>query len=67
MKNVTIKPGCITCGTCQAICPEVFVIEKTAQIKPNADIQKYEKLILEAADICPMQVIAIQHDENKAN
>ncbi len=63
MKNVSIKPGCITCGTCQAICPEVFVIEKIAKIKPNADIQKYKELILEAADICPMQVIFIQQDE----
>lgn len=62
MKKVTIAPGCISCGTCEAICPDVFVVEKTAKVKPVADINKYDACIREAADMCPMQVIVVDDE-----
>lgn len=60
MKKVYISPGCISCGTCEAICPEVFEVKDVSGIKPNIDINKYEALIKEAADICPVQAIKIE-------
>ncbi|KKQ33466.1 MAG: 4Fe-4S binding domain protein [candidate division TM6 bacterium GW2011_GWF2_37_49] len=60
MKKVYISPGCISCGTCEAICPEVFEVKDISQIKPNVDINKYETLIKEASDICPVQSIKIE-------
>lgn len=59
MKKVYISPGCIACGTCQAICPEVFDVNDMAQVKLGVDIQKYEAEIREASDICPVQAIKI--------
>lgn len=57
MKSVTIKPGCVSCGTCQAFCSEVFIVKGTAQIKPEADLIKHADKIREAAEICPVSAI----------
>lgn len=60
MKKVFVSPGCIACGTCESLCPEVFQVNDTAQVKPGADIKKYEAAIIEAADVCPVQAIKIE-------
>ena len=60
MKNVKIEPGCISCGSCQFIVPEVFEVTDTSHVKDNIDIQKYKELIQEAAAKCPVQVIRIE-------
>ena len=60
MKNVKIEPGCISCGSCQFIVPEVFEVTDTSHVKDNVDIQKYKELIRDAAAKCPVQVIRIQ-------
>lgn len=57
MKKVTVMPGCVSCGTCQALCPAVFVVKGTAQVRPDVDINAYEVLIKEAAEICPVGAI----------
>lgn len=60
IKKVYVGPGCISCGTCQSVCPEVFQVTDTAQVKPDADIKKHESLIREASEICPVQAIKIE-------
>lgn len=60
MKNVTIEPGCISCGSCQFIVPEVFEIISTSQVKKDVDIAHFADLIKEAALKCPVQVIKIK-------
>jgi ferredoxin len=62
MKRVYVSPGCISCGTCEALCPEVFEVKDTAQVKPTANLQKYDAAIREAADICPIQAIKIEEE-----
>lgn len=57
MKKVYIVPGCISCGTCEQICPDVFEVKGIAEVKPNADLENNAELIKEAADICPVNVI----------
>ncbi|KKQ11539.1 MAG: ferredoxin [Candidatus Babeliales bacterium] len=60
IKKAYVSPGCISCGTCESICPEVFEVNATAHVKADADIKKYEDLIREAADICPVQAIKVE-------
>jgi len=58
--NVTIEPGCVSCGACQAICPEVFELRGMSKIKPDASFEKNAALIREAAETCPVSVIVIE-------
>jgi ferredoxin len=62
MKKIHIEPGCVSCGSCEAICPQVFKVVRTATILPDADLEKYKELIQEAADLCPVQVIVIDEE-----
>ena len=57
MKKVYIIPGCISCGTCEQICPDVFEVKGIAEVKSNANLEENTELIKEAADICPVSVI----------
>ncbi len=57
MKKVWIDPGCITCGRCEFIAPEIFEVLDVAYIKPNVNIEKHEQAVVQAAATCPVQVI----------
>jgi ferredoxin len=57
MKKVYIKPGCISCGSCQFIAPEVFEVTDISRIKPDADFERHAQAITLAAERCPVQVI----------
>ncbi|HEX2934939.1 MAG TPA: ferredoxin [Bacteroidales bacterium] len=48
---------CISCGACEAVCPEVFEIPDKMEVKNDADFNAYEDQIIEAANDCPTQVI----------
>lgn len=48
---------CISCGNCEAICPEVFEIPDKMVVKAGVDFSFYEESILEAIDSCPTNVI----------
>lgn len=56
MKKLWIEPGCITCGACEFIAPEVFEVTDISRIKPESDLQQTE-LIEQAVRSCPVQVI----------
>jgi ferredoxin len=60
MKNVKIEPGCISCGSCEFIVPEVFQVIGTSQVTAGVDFEKFSALIREAAAKCPVQVIKIE-------
>ena len=60
MKNVKIEPGCISCGSCQFLAPEVFEVIVTSQVKSGADFNKFEERIRDAAAKCPVQVIKLE-------
>lgn len=73
--KVTIQPGCISCGTCELIAPEVFVVEVTAQVRPGCwqrdcsqqgcPCERLKEKIRQAASQCPVAVIVIDDDGNK--
>jgi len=60
MKNVKIEPGCISCGSCEFLAPEVFQVIVTSQVKAGVDMQAYKERIKLAAAKCPVQVIKIE-------
>jgi len=60
MKKVSIAPGCVSCGLCESACPDVFVMQGISTIKTEADLEKNEKCIKEAASLCPVDVIKIE-------
>lgn len=63
MKRVFITPGCISCGTCENICPEVFELKQLATVKKDLGqnvLNKNEELIKEAAEICPVSAIKFE-------
>lgn len=62
IKKVKIIPGCVSCGTCEAICPEVFEVKEVAQVKQDADLESYKDKIFEAAEMCPVGAIEIEEE-----
>lgn len=58
IKKVWIEDGCTACGICVDICPEVFSLpDDIAVVDENADFNKHEDDIVEAAESCPVEVI----------
>ncbi len=57
VSKVWIIEGCISCGLCQDICPEVFIVEDVAVIREGADFNSNESQLKEAAESCPVEVI----------
>lgn len=55
--KVWIEEGCTSCGLCESICPEVFVVEDLAEVIEGADFSTHEEGIIEAAESCPVEVI----------
>lgn len=61
LEKVWISTGCITCNSCEIICPDVFEVTRTTStVKLRADLAENEELILEAAEACPVEVIHYQ-------
>jgi len=63
MKKVTIQPGCITCGACEFIAPEVFQVTDISHVVSDADLKKNKECIKLAAQACPVNVIVYQEEE----
>lgn len=60
MKKVTIEPGCITCGACEFVAPEVFQVTDVCHVRKKVDLQKNEENIKQAVQACPVNVITYQ-------
>jgi ferredoxin len=60
MKKVVIEPGCITCGSCEFIAPEIFEVTDRSRVRTGAELEQYKEAIKKAAARCPVQVIKYQ-------
>jgi ferredoxin len=63
MKKVTIEPGCITCGTCEFIAPQVFEVTDICRVQSSTDLTPHKNAIICAARACPVQVIKVEDQE----
>lgn len=57
LKKIEIIEGCIACGLCVDICPEVFEMDDLATVIEGVNYSDYEESIKEAAESCPVEVI----------
>jgi ferredoxin len=57
MKKVWIEPGCITCGACEFVAPEVFEVTDMSHVKEQVDLETHSNAIELAAQSCPVNVI----------
>ena len=56
--RVWIEEGCISCGTSEHNCPEVFKVkDEGATVIEGVDYSGLEEKIKDAANGCPVQVI----------
>lgn len=62
IKNVKIVPGCISCGSCEAICPKVFEVRDIAYVKKDVNFNEQADDVREAADMCPVSVIKVEEE-----
>lgn len=53
------RGGCIGCGVCAEICPEVFAIADDGLSEVVASPNGFEARVAEAAEACPVSVIAV--------
>ena len=42
IKRVWIEEGCIACGNCESVAPEIFKVTDQSHVIDNAPIDKYE-------------------------
>jgi ferredoxin len=64
MKKVTIIPGCITCGLCGALAPEIFEVTDIARVRPEAPVTQCIISVKKAIAECPVQVIQFSSKED---
>jgi len=57
--QVNIVEGCIACGLCESICPEIFTVLTTA-VAHNEQVPGFENECREARDNCPVNVIQLE-------
>lgn len=63
IKKVTIEPGCITCGACEFIAPEVFQVTDISRVKQDVDLMGQADAIQQAAQACPVNVILVEEEK----
>lgn len=56
-----VNDGCISCGACVEMCPEVFHFNDEGVAEAYADVSSEdEEAAVEARDNCPVSVIDIE-------
>ena len=65
--KVSIDPTkCVACGSCVAVCPEVFEMKEDGTVDVKGDLkgkdipQELESKVREAHDMCPSTAIVIE-------
>lgn len=61
-KKVKILPGCIGCGLCEALAPQIFKVNNVSRVQQEADFGRYEDEIEEAVRSCPISVIIYKEE-----
>jgi len=59
-KKIIINPGCIGCGLCESIAPDVFAVRNISTVKDTYDYDLNADNINKAAQLCPVGAITVQ-------
>lgn len=63
--DVKIKPGCISCGSCERKCPQIFAVAgKASSTVKSTAFRENTSHILQAASRCPVKVIEVVRDSD---
>ena len=66
--RVWIEKGCISCGMSEDNCPEVFKVkDEGSTVIEGVDYSGLEEKIKEAAQVCPVEVIKYDEDDDQKN
>ena len=60
ISKVWIEEDCISCGSCEGICPEVFYVTDRSNVRDGVNLNDFEAGIKEAAAACPVEVIKFE-------
>lgn len=62
MKAILDRDGCISCGLCISVCPEVFRMgdDDIAEVYTDEVPKEVEDAAVEAQEGCPVSVIAVE-------
>ncbi len=55
--KVWVEEDCTSCGICESLCPEVFLIKDISTVIEGVNYSDYEDQIVESAESCPVDVI----------
>lgn len=56
-----VKDGCISCGLCEGVCPDVFKLGDDGLSHVVGEVTAAnEGAVREAAESCPVQVIVVE-------
>lgn len=64
IEKVWIEPGCISCGACAFLAPDVFQVLTVSEVNPNVDLAHNTDNIVLAARSCPVSVIKYTESEH---
>jgi len=59
IRTVSISEGCIFCGACVEICPEVFILDKECKVAETIDFDFFREWVEQAMEVCPVGVIQV--------
>jgi len=60
--KVWVEEECTSCGVCEDICPQVFLIKDISTVIEGVNFSEYDAKIREAADGCPIEVIKFSEE-----
>jgi len=67
MKKLKIIPGCISCGACEFIAPDVFEVTDLSRLKAGVDLMAHKEAIIKAAAACPVRAIIYEEADDLDN
>ncbi len=62
MKATIDRSGCISCGLCEEVCPEIFQMAEDGIAEVHCDEvpKEAEDCAIEAQEVCPVSVIKVE-------
>ncbi|MBT3456297.1 ferredoxin [bacterium] len=60
IKKIIIQPGCLSCGACEFLAPDVFEVSDISHVKSGVDLDKNREKIHQAVVACPVGVIEVE-------